>query len=379
MTFIPLHEPSITKEEVEGLIDSLETGWLSTAGPAVSAFEDAIKSRMNARFAVACNSGTSALHLAMLAHDIRPGDIVIVPDITFVATANAISYAGAELVFVDVDRDGWQIDLDLLEGWLEKNTEPDETGARHTTSGKLVKAIVPVDVMGSVANVERLKSIAGQYNLSLIEDAAESVGSAYDGKPAGNLLDSGIISFNGNKIITTGAGGMYITDDEERANRVRHLSTTAKTDGYRFVHDMVGYNYRMVNILASVGLSQLNRLDEILATKGAIHQRYQELLQDSPLTFQSHDPKCDWNYWMISATLSNADEVHDVLWKEKIDSRTLWAPMHGLAMHAKCEFVTENNVSDYLWRHSLSLPSSATLSLDQVDRICGLIKNTVRA
>lgn len=378
MTFIPLHEPSITKEEVNGLIDSLETGWLSTAGPAVTAFEDAIKSRMNARFAVACNSGTSALHLAMLAHDIRPGDLVIVPDITFVATANAISYTGAELVFVDVDRDTWQIDLDLLEHWLEQNTSPEEKGARHTTSGKMVKAVVPVDVMGSVAQVERLKTIAAKYNLSLIEDAAESVGSSYDGKEAGNLLDSGIISFNGNKIITTGAGGMYITDDEERASRVRHLSTTAKTDGYRFVHDMVGYNYRMVNILASVGLSQLNRLDEILDTKRAIYQRYQELLQDSPITFQAHDPKCEWNCWMISATLSNANEVHEVLWKEQIDSRTLWAPMHGLTMHAQCEFVTENNVSDHLWKHSLSLPSSATLSLDQVARICDLIKNHVR-
>lgn len=378
MTFIPLHEPSITEEEVNGLVDSLETGWLSTAGPAVTAFEDAIKTRMNARFAVACNSGTSALHLAMLAHEIRPGDIVIVPDITFVATANAISYTGAQLVFVDVNRNSWQLDLDLLEHWLEQHTSPESSGAVHKESGKIVRAIVAVDVMGSVSQVDRLKKIAAKYRISLIEDAAESVGSKYDGREAGNLLDSGIISFNGNKIITTGAGGMYITNDEERANKVRHLSTTAKTDGYRFVHDMVGYNYRMVNILASVGLSQLNRLEAILETKRQTYQRYLEHLGDTPLAFQAHDPKCEWNHWLISATLPNADEVHDALGKAQIDSRTLWAPMHTLTMHSDCTFITENNVSDHLWKHSLSLPSSATLTLDQVDRICGIIKPSIR-
>ncbi|GAB5538475.1 MAG: aminotransferase class I/II-fold pyridoxal phosphate-dependent enzyme [Salibacteraceae bacterium] len=374
MSWIPLHEPSITEAEETAVLQTMQSGWLSTAGPAVNQFEVDLAERIQVDFAVACNSGTSALHMALLAEGVRENDLVIAPDITFVATINAIRYVGASPVFIDVDPETWQLDLPLLEYWLEHNTELNNRGELIKKDSKSrVAALIMVDVMGSIADVDEAKRIAKKFHLPIIEDAAEALGSTYNAIPAGGLFDSGIISFNGNKIITCGAGGVYLTNDERKAERVRHLSTTSKTDGYRFIHDEIGYNYRMVNILATVGCAQLSRLDKILKQKQNIYDQYVQHLDAQSVGLQRHNGLVKWNNWLITITVNNPDSIHEALLSEGIDSRTIWAPMHDLHMNDGYAFITEANVSKSLWKRTLSLPSSPNLQDHTIAQICDIV------
>jgi len=258
---ISLSEPHLNGNEWEYLKACLDTNWVSSAGPFVERFEKEIIRQVRVPNAVALASGTAALHLALIAAGVGPGDFVIVSDLTFVAPLNAIRYVGAIPILVDADPETWQMDHELVAQKLAEETELSPAGCYWPQGKGYIKAIMPVHILGGACEMERLRQIAGQYQMVLIEDASEALGTIHDGKPCGSWGDMGVLSFNGNKIITSGGGGMFLSQASEFAEKVRHLSTQARTDALRYVHDEVGYNYRLSNLHAAIGLAQLEQLD----------------------------------------------------------------------------------------------------------------------
>lgn len=268
---IPLSIPNISGNEWQYVKECLDTGWISSVGAYVNRFEEALAEYTGARYAVATMNGTAALHIALKLAGVQPGDLVIVPNITFVASCNAITYAGATPLLIDIDPHTWQMDLDLLEEYLAAHTALNEGEKRIRPflrhSGRYIGAIMPVHVLGNMVNMERLMEIAKRYHLPVVEDSTEALGSYYKGKHAGQFGLMGTFSFNGNKIISTGGGGMIVTDDEILAKQAKHLTTTAKVDPFEYRHDAIGYNYRLVNILAAVGVAQMEQLPCFLLRK----------------------------------------------------------------------------------------------------------------
>ena len=259
INLIPLSIPNIGGNEWKYVKDCLDTGWISSSGKYVNKFEDLICNYTGSNYAVACINGTAGLQISLQLAGVSNKDIVIAPNLTFVATLNAISYVGAEITLIDVCEDSWQMDVDLLQNWLEKNTTTTLVNEKPTTaeinSGKKIAAIMPVYVLGGFTDIDRLLEISSKYGIPLVEDSTEALGSFKNRKHAGTFGITGVLSFNGNKIISTGGGGMILTDDKEIANRAKHITTTAKTDPSDYFHDEVGYNYRLVNVLAAIGVA----------------------------------------------------------------------------------------------------------------------------
>jgi perosamine synthetase len=262
---IPLSVPNLAGNEWKYIKECLDTNWVSSVGSYVDRFELLLAEFTGAQYAVATSSGTTALHLSLLLAGVQPGDRVLVPNLTFVASANAVRHAGAEPIFVDVDAGTWQMDLDLVENYLGS----EQNRAR-------VSAIMPVHVLGNMVDMKRLLALAARYELPVIEDATESLGTTLGGSAAGTFGLVGCLSFNGNKIITTGGGGMILTNDQSLAQRAKHLSTQAKADPIEFYHDEVGYNYRLVNVLAAMGVAQMEQLPGFLARKAEISAFYKQ-------------------------------------------------------------------------------------------------------
>ena len=272
---IPLSVPNLNGNELKYVKECIETGWISTAGKFVDLFELKICDFTNSKYAVATMNGTSALHIALLLNGVKRGDYVIVSNLTFVASVNAIKYLGAEPILIDADINQWQMDLDLLENFLSEKPKLDSSGIRVLISdNRPIRLIMPVHVQGNVFDFERFKKICQLYNLKFIEDAAEALGSKFDGKHAGTFGEMGVFSFNGNKIISSGGGGIIITDNQLLAKKAKHLTTTAKTDSMTYFHDEVGYNYRMVNVLAAIGLAQLENINNMVDKKKYISDFY---------------------------------------------------------------------------------------------------------
>jgi dTDP-4-amino-4,6-dideoxygalactose transaminase len=366
-----LSPPDVGPDERAMLLDAFDSNWIAPLGPHVDAFEAELAGYVGASHAVALSSGTAALHLALLLHGIGPGDRVLCPTMTFIATANAIRYVGAEPVFVDAD-DSWNLDPTLVEAEV----------ARANAAGEPYGALVSVDLYGRCCDYGELEAIAERYGVPLVEDAAEALGASYRGRAAGTFGDVGVFSFNGNKIITTSGGGMLVTEDGDLADRARYLATQARVAAPHYEHVEVGFNYRLSNLLAAVGRAQLRSLDEKVARRRAIEARYRTALGElpgvrfAPGADDQHRP----NGWLTCLTIDaevagiDRESVRQVLRRAGIEARPIWKPMHLQPVFAENRTV-RGNVSEALFADGLCLPSGSSLTDDEQDEICERIRD----
>jgi perosamine synthetase len=361
---LPLHEPVFSGNEWSYVKECLDTGWVSSAGPFVERFESELARRAGTRHAVALVNGTAALDLALKIIGVKPGDEVIVPSLTFIATVNAVAYQGAAPLFLDVEEATFGLDPDGLAAFLNKETRQRKEACLRRSSGRRIAACLPMHALGHPARIDRILEICSARGIPVIEDAAEALGSTLRGRPLGSFGRVGTLSFNGNKIATTGGGGALITDDAALARRARHLSTQAKSDAEGFWHDAVGHNYRLPNVNAAIGCAQLEQLDGFLARKRAIASIYRDRLAGSPLRLVWEPDGARSNFWLntlIAPTAKTAARVLKALNSRGFGSRPLWAPAHRQPMYRRCPRA-DLAVTDRLWRTSVSLPSSASLT-----------------
>ncbi|MGO4120324.1 aminotransferase class I/II-fold pyridoxal phosphate-dependent enzyme [Arthrobacter sp. YAF16] len=374
MTRVPLAIPNIGAREAELMNEAISSGFVSSVGRFVSEFETRFAEYVGAKYAVACASGTAALHIAMRLADIQPGDMVAVSDFTFMASSNAASYQFAELLLVDSDAESWCMDVDLLRKELER---------RKAAGEKLPKAIEIVHILGQPADVAAVVELAREYGIIVIEDAAEALGATWTsgplaGRHVGTVGDMGAFSFNGNKIMTTGGGGMFTTDDEELARRAKHLSTQARMPDRGYLHDEIGFNYRLTNIAAALGVAQLERLDDFVAAKRAVAKRYNDAFAGTAIQTPPTLPGQESTYWLYSIQVpaergpGARDELQDFLAEVDIESRSLWRPLH-MQPPLKNEPLLGGAVGEDLFARGLSLPCSTELTeADQkrvIDRV----------
>ena len=369
MARILLSGPDVTELERTAVAEAFDSGWIAPLGPAVDAFESAMADRVGRRCAVALASGTSALHLGLLAWGIGPGDVVPTSTMTFAATANAITYTGATPYFVDSDPETGQMDPDLLERAID----------RLHVEGRRVPAVVPVDLLGRCADYTRIVEIAHRAGARVLADSAESLGAVHAGIPAGKHGDAAIFSFNGNKVMTTSGGGMYLTDDEDAAARVRHLATQAREPAVHYQHRDIGYNYRLSNLLAAMGIAQLPRLDGMIERRRARREAYARIVAEVPgVEVFQRVGDADDNCWLTAlvvdpeATALDAAGLSAVLTAAGIESRPLWKPMHRQPVFAGFPALV-NGVSEGLFRTGLTLPSGSALT----EAECRLIDATL--
>ncbi len=362
---IPLSVPNLKGKEIEYVTKAIETEWVSTAGPYINDFEHEIAKYVGTKNAVACQNGTSGLHLALMTCGVKGGDEVIVPTLTFIAAVNPVKYVGAEPIFMDCD-DSLTMDPEKLESFCINECEFINNILINKKTGKKIKAIIVVHVFGNMADMERIKPIADRYNLWIIEDATEALGTyytegIYKGKQAGTIGDIGVYSFNGNKIITTGGGGMIVSNNEDCLNQCRFLSTQAKNDTLYFVHDEIGYNYRMTNIQAALGLAQLEQLENFITVKEENYYEYQRLGIDL-LPFRTNIRP---NYWFYSYITKDRDNLLNNLINQGIQTRPVWKLIHSLKPYENC-WSYEIDKAIYYYDHILNLPCSSNLSKDDV-------------
>lgn len=393
---IYLSAPDVTDAEERALVRAFRSGWIAPLGPEVDAFERELAAYCGRAHCVALSSGTAALHLALLTLGVGPGDVVPTSSMTFAATANAITYTGAEPVFIDSDETG-NMNPDLLEAALS-----DLVGA-----GRRVGAVVPVDLLGKVADHERIDALADRYGIPVLSDAAESLGAVRGGRSSASFGRAAAVSFNGNKIMTTSGGGALLTDDAEIAARVRYLATQARQPVVHYEHTDVGYNYRLSNLLAALGRAQLARLDEMIERRRRMRLHYRDLFATVPGVtlfgepsgaFSSPEPKAQSfseppstfpeppstfpepvegtrdNFWLTSIVVDprvagfSAEDLRLALARAHIEARPLWKPMHAQPIFASARAYVDGT-SDRLFRNGLSLPSGSALTDEQVRRI----------
>ena len=377
---IPLSIPNINGNEWQYVKDCLDTGWISSAGEYVNRFEEAIQNYTGAKHAIACMNGTAGLEVSLNLAGVSSNDIVIAPNLTFVATLNAISYSGAEIALIDVCEDSWQMDVELLLNWLQSNTTTKIVNGKSMTtdkiSGKKIGAIIPVYVLGGFIDIDKLVEISATYGIPLIEDSTEALGSFKNGKHAGTFGLTGVLSFNGNKIISTGGGGMILTNDTDIANRAKHITTTAKTDPLDYFHDEVGYNYRLVNVLAAIGVAQMENFDSILKRKKEIDALYrQELNGVGDINFQENLPDSDPNCWLFTFRTKKMRELLNHLNSHKIQSRPFWTPMNNLPMYKDLRYISQNDISNKIFKECISIPSSSNLTIEDQHKVISEIKS----
>lgn len=340
---VPLHAPVFLGKEKEYLLDCIDSTFVSYVGKYVTQFEEMTAKFTGAKYAVAVVNGTAALQIALEIAGVKHGDEVITQALTFAATANAIVHAGASPVFVDIDRDTLGMSPEKLAMWLNKNVgiDPKTDKVLNKSTGKRISAIVPMHTFGHPCRIDEIKVIADQYNIPLIEDSAESLGSYYKGKHTGTFGLAGILSYNGNKTITTGGGGMIITNDEAFAKRAKHITTTAKVPhAWEFVHDEIGYNYRLTNLNAAVGVAQMEKLDEILANKRHTASMYVEFCEKNGIHFVREPDGAQSNYW-LNAIILNDQEERDAFLEYSnthgVITRPAWRLMSELEMFKACQ------------------------------------------
>ncbi|WP_157263639.1 LegC family aminotransferase [Azohydromonas aeria] len=359
--FIPLHAPVFPGREREYVFDTLESTFVSSVGAYVDRFEQDMARYTGSPRAVATVNGTAALHVALLLAGVQPGELVVTQSLTFVATCNAIAYCHAEPVFVDVDRATLGMSPRALEQWLDENAELDAEGlCRTRADGRVVRACVPMHTFGHPADLDGLLDVCRRWRLVLVEDAAESLGSLYQGRHTGTFGQLGTQSFNGNKIITTGGGGMVLTDEVLGA-RAKHLTTTAKKPHpYEFFHDEVGFNYRLPNLNAALGCAQLEHIEDFVAAKRLLAQRYAEQLEGSALHFVREPEGCRSNYW-LNAVICDSREQRDALLAATNDAgvmtRPIWQLMNRLPGFAHCRR-GDLSTAEWLEARVVNLPSS---------------------
>lgn len=366
-----LSAPHMGPRERELLLDAFDSNWIAPLGPHVDAFEREFAAIVGREHAVAVSSGTAALHLCLRLLNVQPGQEVFTSSLTFVATANAIRYVGAKPVFIDSERETWNMDPSLLADELE----------RCAKTGTLPAAVMVVDVNGQCANYRRISEICETYGVPVIEDAAESLGASLDGQPAGSFGAVGCFSFNGNKIITTSGGGMLVTDDAAWAKQARYLSTQARDPAPHYQHSVLGYNYRMSNLLAAVGRGQLQVLTDRVERRREIYATYQRELGSLPgIEFMPEPEGFLSTRWLTALTIdaqkfgATNDQVRLRLEEQNIEARPVWKPMHLQPAFADCRSI-ENGVSQSLFENGICLPSGSSMSDDDQQRVIQCIRS----
>ncbi len=366
-----LSAPDVGQLEREYLLRAFDEGWIAPVGPDLNAFESEIAAMIGWPGAVALSSGTAALHLALLEVGVKPVDDVFASTFTFAATANAITYCGATPVFVDSESSTWNMSPELLDAAL----------ADAAQRGRLPAAVVVVDLYGQCADYEALVPICRQYEVPLVEDSAEALGATRNGQPAGTFGDVGLFSFNGNKIMTTSGGGMFVSPTIEMAQRARYLATQARQPAVHYEHTDIGFNYRLSNLLAAVGRAQLARLPDMSKRRVAINEIYRQAFSD--LDGVEFMPIADdgWNGWLTCVVLRDAatrDRIMAALDEQNIESRPLWKPMHLQPVFRDATAYVDGT-SQNLFERGLCLPSGSILSDEDVERVCGLVSRALTA
>ena len=363
--FIPLHAPTFSGREKEYVVDTIESTFVSSVGTFVDRFERDMANYTGSPRAVATVNGTAALHVGLRLAGVESGDLFVTQPLTFVATCNAIAYCNAEPVFVDVDRDTLGLSPAALEAWLDENAQVDAQGVCRTKlDGRAIRACVPMHTFGHPADLDGLCRVTRRWNIHMVEDAAESLGSFYKGQHTGTFGEIGTLSFNGNKIMTTGGGGMILAG-EAAADRAKHLTTTAKKPHtYEYVHDEVGYNYRLPNLNAALGCAQLEQLESFIKAKRALATAYEIFFKGDSLQFVKEPAGCRSNYWLnavICDSKRHRDSLLESTNKEGIMTRPIWALMNHLAMYQNCRRGDLSN-AQWLEERVVNIPSSVVLA-----------------
>lgn len=371
---IYMSSPDVGQLEEQAVVAAMRSGWIAPLGPDVDAFERELAERVGVAHGVALSSGTAALHLGLLTLGVQPGDVVVTSTMTFAATTNAIVYTGAEPYFVDADPTTGNMDPALLHEALATLRAADEP----------VAAIVPVDLLGKAVDYTSILAIAAEFEVPVLSDAAESLGATHAGKAAGSFGRASIVSFNGNKIMTTSGGGMLLTDDESFAKHVRYLATQARQPVVHYEHTDIGYNYRMSNLLAALGRAQLSRLDEMIAKRREMRELYKELFADvdGVEVFGAEGDEDD-NVWLTSIVVDEVvagwspNELAAALAEDSIESRPLWKPMHLQPVFSGSRG-TINRTSEALFKQGLTLPSGSALAAEQRERVLVALASFLR-
>lgn len=384
---IPLSIPNFEGNELKYASDAVGQGWVSTGGAYVSRMEEML-SEYTASCAVACQSGTAALHMALYELGITYGDLVIVPTLTFIAAVNPVTYVGAEPVFMDCD-DSLCMDPNKLSEFCESECEFDGKTLVHTKSGKKVKAIIVVHVFGNLADMEKIIDLASRFNLYVIEDATEALGSRYEygrykGCMAGTIGDIGALSFNGNKIITTGGGGAVLTRDKSRALHIKYLSTQAKDDPHFYIHNEIGFNYRMTNVQAAIGCAQMEEIEEFIKRKNRNYQIYVELLEGTELgyilPFRDNIRPNKWFYSLVIDRAKCPLDIKtyiDALSKEGAETRPIWGLIGEQKPYQKCVSYKIEKAKYYSER-IINLPCSTNLTKNQINETVDKLKKILK-
>jgi len=380
---IPLCVPNISGNEQAYVDECLKTGWVSSVGPFVERFEGEFAAACGVAYAVATTSGTAALHTALLVAGVRPGDEVILPSLTFIAPANAVRYIGAWPTFLDVDPEYWQLDPGELRAFLRDDCRGSRGKLRNRQTGRRVAAILPVDILGHPCDLPAIQEIAEHYGLAVVEDATESLGARCRGKPLGQWSRLTCFSFNANKVITTGGGGMLVTDDPQLARRARYLTTQAKDDPVEFVHREIGYNYRLTSVQAALGCAQLERLPAFLAAKRRIATRYAAALEELPgIQPMKEAPWATASYWMYTILVdaercpTDSRSLLKALAASNIETRPLWQPLHLSPAHRE-SFARPCPVASRTNRLALSLPCSTNLTEAEQHRVIKALQREI--
>ena len=366
-----LASPHMSDEGYEKMYvkEAFDTNWIAPLGENVNKFEEELAEYVGTKYAAALSAGTAAIHMAFKALDVKEGDIVFCSDLTFSATANPITYQNATPVFIDSEKETWNMDPKALEKAFEKYPHP--------------KAVIVVHLYGTPAKIEEIRKICEKHEVPLVEDSAESLGATYKGKQTGTFGKYGIYSFNGNKIITTSGGGMLISEDEEKIAKVRFWATQAREKARHYEHKEIGYNYRMSNIVAGIGRGQLKVLDLRIKQKTEIYNRYKEAFKDmTDIKMQPIHENTMPNHWLSVITIKEDSKVKPLdimvaLEKENIESRPVWKPMHMQPVFEKCDFikVADEPVSKELFETGVCLPSDTKMTKEEQDKIVNIIKN----
>lgn len=359
--FIPLHAPFFGGNEKVYLNECIDSTFVSSVGKFVDKFEEVVAAYTGAAKAVVCVNGTNALHLALVLAGVERNDEIITQALTFIATANAISYCGAHPVFTDVDKDTMGLSPNAVDKWLTNHAEIRNDECFNKETGRRIKAVVPMHTFGHPIHLDEMVDVCKKWNLELIEDAAESLGSFYKGKHTGTFGKIGVLSFNGNKTITTGGGGMLLFKDEELGKYAKHLTTQAKVPhAWEFVHDHIGYNYRMPNINAALGCAQMEQLETILKDKRSTAESYKTYFEDKAIRFFSEPENCQSNYWLNAVILPDKDAQIRFLEQtnaEGVMTRPIWELMNRLPMFENCQTDDLENTRWFADR-VVNLPSS---------------------
>lgn len=380
--FIPLSVPNLRGNELKYVADAVESEWVSTGGPCVNEFEKKIAEYVHSKGAVSCQNGTAGLHTALMVAGVAKDDAVIVPTLTFIAAVNPVRYVGAEPIFMDCD-DSLCMDSEKLEAFCAGECDFLEGRLVDRATGRRVKAIVVVHVFGNMADMERILPLARRYGIQVIEDATEALGTFYTegelkGKHAGTIGDIGVYSFNGNKIITTGGGGMIVSDNADYLAKAKHLTTQAKSDELYYTHDEVGYNYRMTNIQAALGLAQLEQLEDFISIKERNYKRYEELFEGFAglrlLPFRDGIRSNRWFYSLyVDGFRLDRDELMRYLAENNIQCRPIWGLIHEQKPYRDARCYRISKARDY-WANVVNIPCSTNLPLEDVARVAECIK-----